>query len=110
MDSSSLMAMWHYPVWDSEKLTLSYNVTCSNGTAAITAIVLNNTNSVASDTISEQLAGLDTDSGYECCVTVRTLNGDGPPSCTVVPERVTTVTATATPTTNTVLTGKLMLS
>ena len=95
MDSSTFMAEWRYPVWDTEKLISSYNITCSNGTTAVSTIVLNDTDSRSTGTITQLLTGLNTDKGYECCVKVRTLNGDGPPSCT---EGITTITTTMTTT------------
>ena len=65
-------------MWDTEGLTTAYDIVCTSQLSSVSAMVQNGS--------LEHTIGLDTEQGYECCITVRTLNGNGPSSCTSVAE------------------------
>lgn len=89
LNSSALVAGWSYPTWDREGLTVAYNITCSDNTSIVSTSVLNGTSNGGG---IEQIFDLSTATGYECCVTVLTVNGNGPPSCSSMPAVTTAAT------------------
>ena len=91
INSSVLMAQWNYPYWDTERLINAYNITCFNNETIVNDTVLNRTMLE----LGERTFNLNTEEGYQCCITVLTLNGNGPQSCISVPPIITTTQSTS---------------
>lgn len=83
------MVNWSSPRWDTERLTTAYDLTCTDGLSTVSRTVLNGTGGGGD---IEEVFDLSTGRGYECCITVLTLNGNGPPSCFRVAEEEVTTT------------------
>lgn len=80
INSSALVAEWSHPEWRSNSLVFAYNFTCSNHIEGITETTLLSSNKFERNV--QLNLNLSTVGGYECCVTVWTLIGNGPQSCT----------------------------
>lgn len=87
VNSSALVIAWAYPEWDTGRMTVSYDITCSRDDSNATASL----NLVVSAVENDTLLSLNTSEGYTCCAAVVTQAGLGEVSCSLVePVPVTT--------------------
>ncbi len=76
INSSAIQIQFYNPIWDTEGLTSSYSLNCSNDMYSACTTVMSNVNTA--------ILALNTGGGsYQCCVVAVTSNGNGPEYCVI---------------------------